>query len=156
LGNGGYELKDLDGDSIMEIVTSNDMFAYSFTNYAETRFPTEIFKFTNGKLKIVNNEFVDLVENEIKEFKKDVEDFVKKGYDCPKTDTEDTFNTDAGSLKTMLAPIVADYYSIGKVNKGYEYVEKMYKCPDKQNFIKILKKDFKLKIKETRKEKWLK
>ena len=144
-GNAGYEIKDLDGDGVMEFLGGSDMFAYAFTNYSETRFPIEIFRYENGKLKIVNDEFPDIIEAEIKDFKKDVQEFVKAGYECPKSDTEDTFNTDAGSLKTMLAPIVADYHSLGDVQEGYDYINKMYKCIDKAKFIKILKTDFKLK-----------
>lgn len=144
-GNAGYEAKDIDGDGIMEIVGSSDIFAYAFTNYAETRFPLVIYKYENNKLKFVNKEFPELVEKEIKDFKTDVKDFIKKGFKCPKNDTEETFNTDAGSLKTMIAPIVADYQSLGRVKEGYDYIDKVYKCPDKEKFIKILRTDFKLK-----------
>ena len=144
-GNGGYEMKDLDNDGVMEIVGSSDIFAYAFTNYAETRFPTVIYKYKNGKIKVINKEFPEIIEKEIKENKADAEDFVKKGYESPKNDTDDTFNTDAGSLKTILAPIVADYYSLGRVKEGYDFVEKMYKCPDKEKYINTLKKDFKFK-----------
>ena len=47
---------------------------------------------------------------------------------CPKGD--ETFNTDAGAIKAILAPIVADYYYLDDVEAGYEYVRKVYKCPD--------------------------
>ena len=143
-GNGGYEVKDLDNDAQMEIVGSSDIFAYAFTNYAETRFPTIIYKYEHGRLKLVNREFTDIIEKEIADFKKDVQDFVKNGYECPQNDT-DTFNTDAGSLKTMLAPIVADYHSIGKVQEGYDFIDKMYKCSDKEKYKDILKNEFKFK-----------
>ena len=58
---------------------------------------------------------------------------------------EDTFNTDAGAVKTMLAAIVADYYLLGEVSKGYELVDSYYKCPDKDKYREILQNDFKLK-----------
>lgn len=144
-GNAGYEVKDLDGDGTKEIFGSSDVFAYGFTNYAESRFPVVIYKFEKGKLKFVNSEFPEIVEKDIKEIKKDLLDFIKNGYECPKSDTEDTFNTDAGTLKTLLAPIVADYQSLGRIQEGYEYIDKMYKCPDKAKFVKILKTDYKLK-----------
>ena len=48
-------------------------------------------------------------------------------------------------MKTILAAIVADYYSMGQIERGYELVEKVYKCVDKDKYIKILKEDFKLK-----------
>jgi hypothetical protein len=144
-GNGGFEVKDLDNDGVMEIIGSNDMFAYAFTNYSETRFPTVIYRLENGKFKLINEEFSEIIEKEIKSFKDDVREFVNTGYQCPKSDTEDTFNTDAGTFKIMLAPIVADYQSIGKIKEGYDFINKMYKCPDKEKFIRILKTDYKLK-----------
>jgi len=144
-GNGGYEIKDIDNDGQMEIIGSSDMFAYAFTNYAETRFPTVIYKYGHGKLRFVNKEFPEIIEKEITDFKKDVEEFVKNGYDCPQQNDTDTFNTDAGSLKTMLAPIVADYSSLGNAKEGYDFIDKMYKCSDREKYKDILKKDFKLK-----------
>ena len=50
LGNGFYEVKDLDSNGKLELECANDMFAYAFTNYAETRFPTMIYKYEKGKL----------------------------------------------------------------------------------------------------------
>lgn len=55
------------------------------------------------------------------------------------------FNTDAGAVQAILAAITADYFYIGELEKGYEYIDKIYTCPDKKKFISILKKDFKLK-----------
>lgn len=144
-GNGGYEVKDIDNDGQMEIVGSSDIFAYAFTNYAETRFPTVIYKYEHGRLKFVNKEFPEVIEKEIADFKKDVQEFVKNGYECPQQDDTDTFNTDAGSLKTMLAPIVADYSSIGRTQEGYDFIDKMYKCSDREKYKDILKKEFKFK-----------
>jgi hypothetical protein len=144
-GNSGYSIEDINNDGTKEILSGNDMFAYAFTNYSETRFPIRIQKIKNDKLKDVTSDFEDIVLKEIKEFKNDLDELAKQKIECPTNDEEDTFNTDAGSLKTILAAIVADYYSIGKVETGYELVNKVYKCSDKNKFIKILKEDFKLK-----------
>jgi hypothetical protein len=144
-GNSGYNIEDIDKDGVKEIISGNDMFAYAFTNYSETRFPIRIQRIRYDKIKDFTEDFEDVVLKEIAEFKKDLDDVVKEGFECPSTEDEDTFNTDAGSVKTVLAAIVADYYSIGKVEKGYDLVNKVYKCSDKNKFVKILKEDFKLK-----------
>jgi len=144
-GNSGYTLEDLNKDGVKEIISYNDMFAYAFTNYSETRFPIRIQKLKSDKIKEVTGDFEDVVLKEIREFKADLDEITKQAIDCPTVDDEDTFNTDAGSVKTVLAAIVADYYSIGKVEKGYELVNKVYQCSDKNKFINILKEDFKLK-----------
>ena len=122
-----------------------DMFAYAFTNYSETRFPLRVQKFENGKLIEITGNFKDDLIMEIGYFEEDLNEILKTGFECPETDDEDTFNTDAGSVKTILAAIVADYYSLGQVERGYDLVKKVYKCKDIDKYIKILKEDFKLK-----------
>lgn len=144
-GNSGFMVEDMDKDGVKEIVSGNDMFAYAFTNYAETRFPLRVEKFENGKLTDITRNFKGDIIYELGFFEEDLNELIKEGFECPEKDDEDTFNTDAGSVKTILAAIVADYYSLGQVERGYELVEKVYKCVDKEKFIKILKEDFKLK-----------
>lgn len=143
LGNAGYEVKDIDKDGGLEIVSVNDMFAYAFTNYAQSRFPIAIYKFQNNKLHLVNQDYENEVLAHIKELKSELSDY--KSFECPKDANEDTFNTDAGAVKAILAPILADYYSIGRTEEGYNFIKSFYKCIDRDNFIKILKNDFKLK-----------
>jgi len=101
--------------------------------------------------RVKNNKFVNVTKNypkRVKEFveelKKDLKEFTEKGFECYGIN-DDTFNTDAGSVKTILAAITACYYSIGEDKKGYELIDKSYKCPDKDKFVKILRDEFKLK-----------
>ncbi|MFZ4591122.1 MAG: hypothetical protein ACOYN6_09010 [Ignavibacteria bacterium] len=144
-GNSGYVVEDINKDGIKEIMSGYDMFAYAFTNYSETRFPLRVQKFENGKLIEITGNFKDDLIMEIGYFEEDLNEILKTGFECPETDDEDTFNTDAGSVKTILAAIVADYYSLGQVERGYDLVKKVYKCKDIDKYIKILKEDFKLK-----------
>ncbi|MCX6163372.1 MAG: hypothetical protein NTU73_00670 [Ignavibacteriae bacterium] len=144
LGNAWYDIVDSDKDGKLEIVTGTDMFAYAFTNYAETRFPPRIYRIKNNKFKDVTKQFPKIVTEYIEELKTDLKEFTKSGFECLGKG-EDTFNTDAGSVKTILAAITACYQSIGEVKKGYEIIDKTYKCPDKDKFVKILKDEFKLK-----------
>jgi len=144
-GNSGYMVEDLNKDGVKEITSGNDMFAYTFTNYSETRFPLRVEKFENGKLTNITGKFKDDLIMEIGYFEEDLNEIIKEGFVCPETDDEETFNTDAGSVKTVLAAIVADYSSLGQVERGYDLVNKVYKCNDTEKYIKILKEDFKLK-----------
>jgi len=72
-------------------------------------------------------------------------EYTSKGFDCPMTESEETFNTDAGAVKAILAPITADYASIGRASEGYKLINAVYKCPDKNKFVNILKNEYKLK-----------
>lgn len=144
-GNSGYVVEDINKDGVKEIMSGNDMFAYAFTNYSETRFPLRVQIFENGKLLDITGNFKGDLIMEIGYFEEDLNELIKEGYECPEKDDEDTFNSSAGSMKTILAAIVADYYSLGQVQRGYDLIDKVYRCNDKDKYIKILKEDFKLK-----------
>lgn len=144
LGNAGYNITDIDNDGILEIESASDMFAYAFTNYAETRFPPRVYRVKGNKFVNVTKNYPKIVYDYINELMFDLKEFTDKGFECYGID-DDTFNTDAGSVKTILAAITGCYHSIGEVSKGYDLINKYYKCPDKDRFIKILKNEFKLK-----------
>jgi len=146
-GNCGYEVKDLNGDGKKEITGCYDMFAYFYTNFAQSRFPVIIYALRNNRFEVVNKEHKKIVYADIKELKKELKEYLEKGFDCAKKvdGKYDVFNTDAGAVQAILAAIIADYHLIGESGKGYEYVDKVYTCPDKKEFVKVLKKDFKLK-----------
>lgn len=143
LGNGFYEVKDIDNNGKSELECSNDMFAYAFTNYAETVFPTMVYRYEKGKLIEVTSEYKNLIRNELDKFLKDIKEITDAGFKCE--EGEETFNTEAGTVKTVLAAIVADYHSLGEVRKGYELVDSVYKCPDREKYKLILQNEFKLK-----------
>jgi hypothetical protein len=144
LGNAGFNITDFEKDGKLEIETASDMFAYAFTNYAETRFPPKVYRVKNKKFVNVTKEYPKQVKDYIEELKADLKELTDIGFECYGIN-DDTFNTDAGSVKTILAAITACYYSIGEVKKGYELIDKSYKCPDKDKFVKILKNEFRLK-----------
>jgi len=147
LGNCGYNIDDLNKDGEKEIISCNDMFAYVFTNFSMSRFPITIYSFSDGKLKIANEDFKAVVIKDINDLKEELKEYLKKGFECPVKENGkyEVFNTDAGAVQAILGAIVADYCSIGDNETGYEYVNKVYSCPDKKSFILSLKKDFKLK-----------
>ncbi len=144
LADSYYELSDMDKNGKKEFTAYNMMFAYAFTNFAETHSPIVIYTLQNGKFKEITKNYPILVNQEIDEWKNDLQVFLDSNYQCQPEGTE-TFNTDAGSVKTILAGITADYFTLGEVYKGYDLIEKTYPCLDKDAFIKILKEDYKLK-----------
>ncbi len=145
-GNSFYEIKDLNNNGKQEIEGVNDMFAYAFTNYAASGLNILIYAFQDNRFVDVTKDFPKLVEENIGSYMEALKPFTTDtSFACPENDNEDTFNTDAGAVKALLAPIVADYYALGEVQKGYELVDSLYKCVDKNKFIGVLKNDFKLK-----------
>ncbi len=145
LGNSDYEIKDLNGDEMREVFAYNDVFAYAFTNYAQSEFSPLVFTVENNKFINVTSKFPGVINSDIERLKTALKTYTDKGFSCPAADTANTFNTDAGAVKAILAPLVMDYFNLGEVQTGYEFVNSVYSCPDKDKFISILKNEYKLK-----------
>jgi len=146
-GNCGYEVKDLNKDGKKEIIGCFDIFTYFYTNFAQSRFPVIIYTLRNNSFTVVNKKHKKLIYKDIKNLKAELQVYLNKGFDCARkvNGKYDVFNTDAGAVQAILAAIVADYQSIGESEKGYDYIDEVYSCPDKSLFTKVLKKEFKLK-----------
>lgn len=145
LGNSDYEIKDLDGDEMREIFAYNDIFAYAFTNYAQSHFSPLVYTVKNNKFVNVTKNFPGVINANIEQLKSDLKAYTNPEFSCPENDTTESFNTDAGAVKAILAPIVLDYFNLGEVQNGYEFVNSIYNCPDKSKFISILQNEYKLK-----------
>jgi len=144
LADSYFDVEDIDKDGKEEILANDMMFAYAFTNFAETRAPYVVYTIENDKFKNISKKFPKIFRAQIDEWMQDLQVFIDSSYQCA-PEGDDGFNSDAGSVKTLLAAITANYYTIGEVYKGYELIDKVYQCPDKENFVKILKEDYKLK-----------
>lgn len=144
LADSYFDIQDLDKNKKYEFTVYNMMFAYAFTNFAETRSPVMVFTVENGRFKEITKNYPSLVRSQIDEWQADLKEILDSNYECAE-EGDDTFNTDAGSVKTILAGITADYYTLGELYKGYDLIDKVYTCPDKDKFIQILKEDYKLR-----------
>lgn len=142
-GNSFYEITDLNNDRKLEITGVNDMFAYAFTNYAQSQFNLLIYGYVNGKFADITNKFPEIVKAHIKDLEEELKQYTDTGFQCMQLN-DDTFNTDAGAVKAILAAITAEYHTLGNAAEGYKLTDKVYGCPDKDKFIQILKTDFKL------------
>jgi len=103
-GNSYYSVKDLNNDCKYEILGANDMFAYAFTNFAESEFPILIYGMENKRIKNITGRFPKLVEENITDLMEKLQPYTTdSGFVCPVNENEDTFNTDAGAVKAILA-----------------------------------------------------
>lgn len=144
LGNSDFEIKDLNDDNQREIFAYDDRFAYVFTSYAGSRFSPVVYTVSNYKFENITGKFPAVINSNIDDLKSQMNELIGKGYNCPAVG-EDAFSSDAGMAKAILAPLVQDYMNLGEVSKGYDYVNSVYKCSDKQSFIDTLKIVYKLK-----------
>jgi hypothetical protein len=56
-GDVGYRAKNLDGRAGVELVSSDDRFAYVFTDFAESYFPIQLWHVDRGRIVDVTREF---------------------------------------------------------------------------------------------------
>ena len=143
-GNSFYEIEDIDNDGKYEIAGVNDMFAYAFTNYAESRFSLLIYGYENNKFTDITGRFSSRINDNISGLRDELREYTDTGFQCMGLN-EETFNTEAGAVKAILAAIVADYNSLNETSKGFELIDSVYNCPDKEKFKLTLKNDFHLK-----------
>jgi hypothetical protein len=142
LGDAMFEPKDLNNDGKMELETSFVGFAYEFTSFAGSQFPILIYGYKDGKVQMVNEDFKKFVYDDIAEFEKEMLS-AYRDYDCPEAEDE-YWGSNAGELQGFLAAIVFDYASINEVSKGYDLIDKYYKCPNKEKFKDYLRDNYNL------------
>ncbi|HLT23668.1 MAG TPA: hypothetical protein VK004_00955 [Ignavibacteria bacterium] len=140
-GDSYYEAKDLNNDGKMELVGSYVGMAYEFTSFAGSQFPMLIYGYKNGRVQVVNEDFKKFVYEDIEEFKKELQN-AYPNYSCPEKEDE-YWGSDAGEVRSFLAAIVFGYVSIDEADKGFEFVDEFYKCPNKEQFKEFLRNTYK-------------
>lgn len=140
--NSFFRVEDLNQDGKLEIIGVNDVYAYVFTNYSQSRFPLLIYAYENEKFVKATSEFPQMVKESLNVLLNEIDEY--KDFKCEEAGTE-TFNSDAGAVKAILAAVTEEYMSLGKIEEGYILIDEFYKCPDAEIFKEILRKDFLLK-----------
>ncbi|MCB0724099.1 MAG: hypothetical protein KDC73_05315 [Ignavibacteriae bacterium] len=142
LGDSMFDPRDINGDGKTELVANYVGFAYEFTSFAGSPFPILIYGYKNGKVQMVNEDFRSEVIKDIDEFEKLVKEY--PDYQCPEA-ADEYWGSEAGEVQGYLAGIVFDYASINEADKGYEMVDKYYKCSNKEDFKAKLRNTYNLK-----------
>lgn len=78
-GNGGYALKQLDGDGVADFRADDDRFAYRFAPYVASYRPPRIFNLRGSRLVDVTRRFPALVRKDLREIDKLLPDARKLG-----------------------------------------------------------------------------
>jgi hypothetical protein len=63
-GNVDYRLADLDGDGLPELASADDRFAYAFTDFADSSFPVQIWRYRAGLFRDVTKRFPALIRRD--------------------------------------------------------------------------------------------
>lgn len=69
-GNGGYALRQLDGDGVVDFRADDDRFAYRFAPYVASYRPPRVFNYRGGRLVDVTRRFPALIRRDLHEIDK--------------------------------------------------------------------------------------
>jgi hypothetical protein len=106
-GNSGYTLKQLDGDGIVEFVSSDDRFAYVFAPYVASWRPVQIWNYRSGKMVDRTRHFLARVRADLHAIDKALPDARK-----------------FGEARGLIAARVADMYLLGLGSGVDRYLNK--------------------------------
>ena len=103
-GNAGYRLADLDHDGRPEFVSGDDRFAYTFTAYAFSGLPRQIWRYEAGSFIDVTRSFPHAIAADARWFLKSYrQDRRQRDFD----------------VRGVLAAYVADQYLLGRPARGW-------------------------------------
>jgi hypothetical protein len=100
-GDPSYTLKQLGTGPRTQFVTADDRFAYAFCAYACSAMPTVVLEYDGTTLVDVTKQFPALTRADVKELRKGIAAAAKH------KDQRDF-------IKGLLAPLCADYYTLGQ------------------------------------------
>jgi hypothetical protein len=109
-GNVGYRAKNLDGRDGVELVSSDDRFAYVFTDFADSFFPLQIWQLDRGRLLDVTSRFPGQVELDANVLWRTYLERRRKG-----------------DVRGVLAAWIADQYLLGLDDSGWQALEEAKK-----------------------------
>ncbi|MBD2593414.1 hypothetical protein H6G74_03610 [Nostoc spongiaeforme FACHB-130] len=123
-GNGAYRFQDFDKDGIIELESRDDRFAYSFTAYAASAYPLQIWQYRQGKMVDVTRRYPKLIYSHASELWKTYTEIRQQGDDG----------------KGFLAAYLADKYLLGQGEDGWKRVRQAYTKSDRAQYFADLRK----------------
>lgn len=122
-GNLEYDLRDIEGDGIVEFKTSDNRFAYAFSSYAASRFPPQFWRFQNGEMVNVTENYPNLVYGYAYQI---WQEFQANGGQYKEAD------------RAILAAYLASKYLLGQGADGWQRVRQVYQWGDRADFFSNL------------------
>ena len=113
-GNAPYRAKNLDGRRHVELLGSDDRFAYVFTSFAGSAFPIRIWQFDAGRLLDVTRRFPGLVQSDANEL---WDSYVRS-------------RSGRSDVRGVLAAWQADQYLLGREDAGWLELDRALKRGD--------------------------
>lgn len=122
--NCGGEFRDLDGDSVLEFITCDDLFAYAYCPYASSPSVQVILRYEPNQGYVPDSpRFADLYDEAIATHTEMAERAVP----------EELGEWD-GTTKCAVLPLVLDYLYSGRADRARMELERLYQYPDQHLF----------------------
>ncbi|WP_017300544.1 hypothetical protein [Nodosilinea nodulosa] len=107
LDGGGGDFKDLNGDGLMEFVSLDNAFFYSFSSYAGSYPPSVILTYSNGGYRDTTAQFTNYLQD------------IASGM---RFTIEDPDFAEQGDKNGVLAGYVAQQIRLGQYQEGWQYM----------------------------------
>jgi hypothetical protein len=120
-GDPGYVFFDPEKDGRFEFKSGNPAFAYAFGSFASTRFPPQIWRFSNGQMVDVTRQYPAIIRADLKRLRHQFKKFKALG------------------IKPLLAAYAADQFMLLQPSKGFELVRKAKRLGYLKNAGKFLR-----------------
>jgi len=128
-----FDIRDLNGDGIKELITANTNLAYEFTSFAASQFPVVIYHFRDGKFTVVTQQFPEALQNDYNEYKALYEAMIQSGY-------PDCVSPEMGDLKAVIAAMLTDTILLKGRDAAFKEGKTMFRCPGYEKFFWIVEK----------------
>lgn len=122
--NGGYRLEDLDGDGLVEFVSRDERFAYTFDSYAASGYPVQIWQYRQGKS-------IDVTRR----YPKQIYESATRNWQYYLEGKKEGFQ-----LKGFLAAYLGDKYLLDQGEDAWNRVKLAYQESDREEFFTDLRK----------------
>lgn len=119
--NNRVKIEDLDKDGSLEFNSYDDRFSYKFSSFAFSRYPLQIWKYSQGKMIDVTRRYPQLIKNNAY---KHWQEYVR--------------NKSNPESKAILAAYLADKYLLGEEEDGWQRLRENYRQPDREQFFQEL------------------
>lgn len=117
-GNVSYDLEDVDKNNIPEFISQDGRFAEAFTQYADSRLPLRIWKYSQGKMQDFTKQYPLQVYTNASELWLEASKRLR----------------DNQEIKGVLAAYLANKYLLGEQEEGWRRVEQVYQGSDRAQF----------------------
>jgi hypothetical protein len=122
-GNAAYSISDLNKDGLPELQSGDDRFAYAFSSYAASGYPLRVWRYDQGALKDVTQQYPDALEQNAE----------RNWQNVLRAQTE------SSEVRGYLAAYLADQYSLGRSEAGWQRLSEAYKERDRTAFFQQLR-----------------